>query len=164
MLSPSLHVHYKHFITTTTKSAPCSSTTSFVVCFLLLFNRTLQGSLVPYYSLNTCLAYWTPDAVYPVIRYPVHSVADQTWTPAFDIVFCPYETSSLVHLRSTHCILTCRNRYFRFSLSLTTHSLRYKQHKVVWQLLLKVVAERSALICNKASKSFQRTLFKSHTF
>ena len=76
MLSPSLHAHYKHFNTTTTKSAPCNSTTSAVVCFLSQFNRTLQGSLVPYYSLNTCLANLTPDAVYPVIRLPVHSVAE----------------------------------------------------------------------------------------
>jgi len=43
-----------------------------VVCFLLQFDRTLQGSLVPYYSLNTCLANLTPDAMYPVIRFPVH--------------------------------------------------------------------------------------------
>ena len=61
MLSPSLPVHYKHFGTTTTKSAPCNSTTSFVVCFLSQFNRTLQSSLVPYYSLNTYLANLTPD-------------------------------------------------------------------------------------------------------
>ena len=76
MLSPSLHAHYKQFITTTTKSAPCNSATSFVVCFLLRFDRALQGSLVTYYSLNTCLANLTPDAVYPVIRLPVQSVAD----------------------------------------------------------------------------------------
>jgi hypothetical protein len=68
MRIPSLHVHYKHFITTTAKSAPCSSTTSCVVCFLLQFNRTLQGSPVPYHCLNTCLANSTPDAAYPVIR------------------------------------------------------------------------------------------------
>jgi hypothetical protein len=83
MLSPSLHVHYKHFCTTTTKSAPCNSTTSYVVCFLSQFNRTLQGSLVPYYSLNTCLANCTPDAVYPVIRWPVHFVVDISWTVHF---------------------------------------------------------------------------------
>ena len=83
MLSPSLHVHYKHFNTTTTKSAPCNSTTSFVVCFLLPFYRTLQGSLVPYYSLNTCLANCTPDAVYPIIRWSVHSVADTHVTICF---------------------------------------------------------------------------------
>ena len=34
MLSPSLHTHYKYFITTTTKSAPYISPTSFGVCFL----------------------------------------------------------------------------------------------------------------------------------
>jgi hypothetical protein len=72
MLNPSLHAHYKRFITTTIKSAPCNSTTSSVVCFLLPFDRTLQGSLVPYYSLNTCLANLTPDAAYPVVRCPVH--------------------------------------------------------------------------------------------
>jgi hypothetical protein len=69
MLSPSLPVHYKHFITTTAKSAPCSSTTSIAVCFLIQFDRTLQGSLVLYYSLNTCLANLTPDVMYPVIRF-----------------------------------------------------------------------------------------------
>jgi hypothetical protein len=68
MLNPSLHVHYRHFNTTTIKSAPCNSATSFAVCFLLPFDRALQGSPVPYYSLNTCLANFTPDAVYPVIR------------------------------------------------------------------------------------------------
>ena len=56
----------------------------------------------------------------------------------------------MVHFRSTLRIHTCGNRRLRFSLSLTTNILRYSQHKVVWQLLLKVVAERSALICNKA--------------
>ena len=128
-----------------------------VVCFLFPFGRTLQGSLVPYYSLNTCLANLTPDVMYPVIRCPVHLVANPTWSFAFDISFCLYEASALVHLRSTHRIRTCRNRSFRFSLSLTTHSLRNTQHKAVWQLLLKAVAERPTLICNKAS-TFQRTV------
>ena len=37
------------------------------------------------------------------------------------------------------------------------------QHKVVWQLLLKVVTERPSLICLKAPTA-TRLLFKSHTF
>ena len=131
MLSPSLHVHYRHFSTTTTKSAPCNSTTSCDVCFLMQFNRALQGSLVPYYSLNTCLANCAPDAVYPVIRLPVHLSQSSPQLSAFDIIYCLYEASSLVHFRSTHCIRTCGNRCCRFSLSLTTHSLRNTQHKAV---------------------------------
>lgn len=36
MLSPLLLFHYKKFFTTTAKSAPCFSSTSFLVCFLFL--------------------------------------------------------------------------------------------------------------------------------
>jgi hypothetical protein len=131
MPSPSLHVHYKLFNTTTTKSVPCNSTTSCAVCFPIQFNRTLQGSPVPYYNLNTCLANCAPDAVYPIIRLPVHLSQSSPQLSAFDIVYCLYGASSLVHLRSTQRIHTCGNRCFRFSLSLTTHSLRNTQHKVV---------------------------------
>ena len=80
------------------------------------FDGTQQGSLVPYYSLNICLANFTPDVMYPVIRFPVHSVAEQTWDSAFDIVYFAYEASSLVHFRSTHYIHTCGNPCFHFSL------------------------------------------------
>lgn len=52
---------------------PTSQAHPFLVCFLLRFYRTMLSSLVPQNSLNTCPANLTPDAVYPVIRCPIHS-------------------------------------------------------------------------------------------
>gem|GEM_PF-2222755 len=63
MPSPSLHSNYNYFNTTTTKSAPCISLTSFSVRFLLQFNGTIQSSLVPYNTLHEIPAPFTPDAM-----------------------------------------------------------------------------------------------------
>ena len=43
MLNPSLHAHYRHFITTTVESAPCRSSTSFDVRFLVSICRNRAG-------------------------------------------------------------------------------------------------------------------------
>src|ERR1035441_1720727 len=70
---PSLDCHYSSFIATAKWSAPDRSISTFCLAFLRLSIFPLHlrsGSQVPYESLNESHAPYTPDAVWPVHRFP----------------------------------------------------------------------------------------------
>jgi hypothetical protein len=68
MPNPSLLSHYRIFNTTTIWSAANISEYPTSDCFLFRFCSAMLTSLVPYDSLYTVLANFTPVIMYPVIR------------------------------------------------------------------------------------------------
>ena len=120
MPGPSLHARYRHFDTTTARSARHAPPTSSGACFPLRFYRTAWRSLVPYDSLPVRLANLTPDAVYPVTRYPIHSchrynrsyLLSTSPLPLRGFIVGSLAFNSHRHTYGDHC--------HRFSLSLTT--------------------------------------------
>src|SRR5690554_4496059 len=97
------------------------------------------------------LAHLIPDAVYSVIRCPVHSCHRYKRNYLFS-------TSSIaltrlhrwVHFRSTHIHAPTEVIASVFPNRSPPACFQGSQHLVVWQLFLKIVAERPALICIKA--------------
>src|SRR6266542_2514141 len=81
---PSLHCHYGSFTTTTKWSVPDQGIGIFCLAFVALSIFPLHprsGSQVPYESLNESHAPYTPDAVWPVDRFPPDCSRSPSETP-----------------------------------------------------------------------------------
>ena len=103
-VTPSLQLHYRAFITTTSDSAPVLriGTLPLMGASHLRFSLHIgaTGSHVPHRSLDQARATFTPDITHPVSRLLVSSSQDNHPT----LVLMPtilFDASSMVHLRSS---------------------------------------------------------------
>ena len=85
----------------------------------------LTGSPVPLFSLCKGLAFSTPYTMQPSSVYNRCTFNNMWQNVAFDVKFQVFDTSSKVHLRSTHFTLT-------LPLTFNTSSLRIKHLSMVW--------------------------------
>src|SRR4051812_9588879 len=102
---PSLQLHYRAFLTTTSDSAPVLrlGTQGLTGATCLTGSRHIgaTGSHVPYGSPDHGHATSMPDAGWAIIGHPPNLVPGEGPAPGFDVARKCFDTSSVVRSRSS---------------------------------------------------------------